>query len=123
VGPPDSPVVHRTGPVHCSVRHLAPALTLRAQSALFTVHCSLLQSTVGAVAVTLLGAPDSRCYIGLSSATLDSPVNYSGEASQIPEGDKFGVDLPGAPDTVRWHTGQSGAPDQGSHRLSFALFI
>jgi hypothetical protein len=21
---------------------------------------------------------------------------------------------PGAPDTVRWHTGQSGAPDQGT---------
>jgi hypothetical protein len=36
-GPPDSPVVHRTGPVHCPVRHLTPALTLRAQSALFTV--------------------------------------------------------------------------------------
>jgi hypothetical protein len=29
-GPPDSPVVHRTGPVHCPVRLLAPALTLRA---------------------------------------------------------------------------------------------
>jgi hypothetical protein len=29
-GPPDSPVVHRTGPVHCLVRHLTPALTLRA---------------------------------------------------------------------------------------------
>jgi hypothetical protein len=28
-------------------------------------------------------------------------VNYSGVASQIPEGDKFGVDLPGAPNTVR----------------------
>jgi hypothetical protein len=27
-------------------------------------------------------------------------VNYSGVASQIPEGGKFGVDLPGAPDTV-----------------------
>jgi hypothetical protein len=40
-GPPDSPVVHRTGPVHCPVRLLAPALTLRVQSALFTVHfCS-----------------------------------------------------------------------------------
>jgi hypothetical protein len=40
-GPPDSPVVHRIGPVHCPVCHLAPALTLRAQSALFTVHfCS-----------------------------------------------------------------------------------
>jgi hypothetical protein len=40
-GPPDSLVVHQTGPVHCPVRHLAPALTLRAQSTLFTVHfCS-----------------------------------------------------------------------------------
>jgi hypothetical protein len=28
-------------------------------------------------------------------------VNYSGVASQIPEGGKFGVILPGAPDTVR----------------------
>jgi hypothetical protein len=32
-------------------------------------------------------------------------VNYSGVASQIPEGGKFRVDLPGAPDTVRWCTG------------------
>jgi hypothetical protein len=29
----------------------------------------------------------------------------------------------GAPDTVRWHTGQSGAPDQGSLRLSLALIV
>jgi hypothetical protein len=50
-------------------------------------------------------------------------VNYSGGKFQKPEGDKFGVILPGAPDTVRWHTGQSGAPDQGSLRLPFALFI
>jgi hypothetical protein len=74
VEPPDSLVLHRTGPVHCPVRHLTPALTLRAQSALFTV------------AVASLG-------------TLDSPVNSSGVASQIPEGGKFGVDLPGAPDS------------------------
>jgi hypothetical protein len=86
-GPPDSLVVHRTGPVHCPVRHLAPALTLRTQSALFTVHCSLLQSTVGAVAVTPLGTPDS-------------PVNYRRGQFQKSEGGKFGVDLPGAPDTV-----------------------
>jgi hypothetical protein len=45
----------------------------------------LLQTTVGAVAVASHGTPDS-------------PVNYSGLASQIPEGGKFGVDLPGAPD-------------------------
>jgi hypothetical protein len=57
-GLPDSPVVHRTGPVHCPVRHLVPALTLRAVR---TVHCSLLQTTVDAV---------SRC----SAVTPDSPV-------------------------------------------------
>jgi hypothetical protein len=50
-------------------------------------------------------------------------VNYSRVAPRIPEGGVFGVGLPGAPDIVRWHTGQSGAPDQGSLRLSFALFI
>jgi hypothetical protein len=38
VRPPDSPVVHWTVTVHCLVRLLAPALTLRAQSR--TVHCS-----------------------------------------------------------------------------------
>jgi hypothetical protein len=75
-----------------------------------TVHCSLLQSTVGA---------DSRC----SAGTPDSPVNYSGGRFQKPEGGKFRAILPGAPDTIRWHTRQSGAPDQGSLRLSFALFI
>jgi hypothetical protein len=73
VGPSDSPVVHRTGPVHYPVRLLVSALTLCAQSALFTIHCSLLLTTVGAVAVTPLGTPDSsvlhrivRCYTGQS---------------------------------------------------------
>jgi hypothetical protein len=37
VGPPDSPVVHRTGTVHYLVLLLAPALTLRVQSR--TIHC------------------------------------------------------------------------------------
>jgi hypothetical protein len=40
----------------------------------------------------------------------DSPVNYSGAPSEIPEGSEFSVECSGAPDTVRWHTGQSGAP-------------
>jgi hypothetical protein len=89
VGPPDSPVVHRTGTVHCPVRLLAPALTLRAQSA----HCSVvsrpLNSTVALATVAPLGTPDS-------------PVNYSGVASQKPEAEQFRVVLPGAPDTVQW---------------------
>ena len=29
----------------------------------------------------------------------------------------------GAPDTVRWHTGQSGAPDQGTLRFPFCSFL
>jgi hypothetical protein len=63
------------------------------------------------------GAPDTvRC-------TPDSPVNYSGAPLDFPEGDEFGVKTPGAPDTVRWRTGQSGAPDQRGLRLSLALFV
>jgi hypothetical protein len=88
MGPPDSPVVHRTVTVHCPVRLLAPALTLRELSAHCSVHCSLLQTTVGAVVVAPHGRPDS-------------PVNYSGVALQKPEAEQFRVDLPGAPDTVR----------------------
>jgi hypothetical protein len=48
-------------------------------------------------------------------------VNYSGAASQIPETGKFDLILPGAPGTVRWHTGQSGAPDQGCLRYTLLL--
>jgi hypothetical protein len=50
-------------------------------------------------------------------------VNYSGAPLDFPEGDEFGMKTPGAPDTVRWHTGQSGAPDQRCLRLSLALFV
>jgi hypothetical protein len=59
----------------------------------------------------------------LSGATPDSPVNYSGATSRIPEREQFGVGVPGAPDTVQWRTGQSGAPDQGTLRLTLALNI
>jgi hypothetical protein len=59
----------------------------------------------------------------LSGGAPDSPVNYSGAPLRIPEGEVFGLEFPGAPDTVRWHTGQSGALDQGSLRLSLALLL
>jgi hypothetical protein len=74
------------------------------------------------VAVAPLAHRTVRCATRQSGATLDSPVNYSGATSRIPEGEQFGVGVPGAPDTVRWHTGQSGAPDQGTLRLTFALY-
>jgi hypothetical protein len=91
-------LVHRTGPVDCPVRLLAPALT----SARAGAHCRTF--------IVLCRRPlarSSRC----SAGTPDSPMNYSGAASQIPGAGKFRVDLPGAPDIVRWHTRQSGAPD------------
>jgi hypothetical protein len=59
----------------------------------------------------------------LSGVHRTCPVNYSEAPLKIPEGAKFGLESPGAPDTVRWCTGQSGAPDQGCLRLSLALFV
>jgi hypothetical protein len=51
---------------------------------------------------------------GQSGGTLDSPVNYSGAASEKPEGEEFRLYDP-------WCTGQSGAPDQGSLRFLLLL--
>jgi hypothetical protein len=65
-------------------------------SAHTVAHLVLLQATVGAeVAVAPLA------HQTLSGATPDSPVNYSGVAPRIPEGEQFGVGVPGTPDTVR----------------------
>jgi hypothetical protein len=60
-GPPNSPVVHRTGPVDCPVRLLAPALT----SACAGAHCSTFN-----VLCRRPLARSSRC----SAGTPDSPV-------------------------------------------------
>jgi hypothetical protein len=59
-----------------------------------------LQVTIGAeVAIAPLA------HRTVSGATPDSPVHYSGVAPRIPEGEQFGVGVPGAPDTVWWCTG------------------
>jgi hypothetical protein len=58
------------------------------------VHCSL--------SLFLCRRPlarSSRC----SASTPDSPVNYSGAASRISEGGKFGVGFPSAPDSPVAH--------------------
>jgi hypothetical protein len=77
-----------------------------------------LQSTVAREVVV---AP--LAHRTLSGDSPDSPVNYSRAPSEFPEGEEFSLECPGAPDTVRWHTGQSGAPDQGAFGMSFALFV
>jgi hypothetical protein len=128
-------MAHRTvrcATVHCPVRHrtLSGAPAMSPGRWVPTVGASDVRAT------GLSGAPSDACSdfcacsehcslflyrcirpLALGAVaplgTPDSPVNYSGAASQIPEGGKFRVELPGAPDTVQWHTGQSGAPDHG----------
>jgi hypothetical protein len=58
-GPPDNPVVHQTGPVQCTVRHLTLALTLRMQSVHYSVVSRPLNSIIALATVAPLGTPDS----------------------------------------------------------------
>ena len=53
-----------------------------------------------------------RWLTGQFGAPLDSPVNYSRTPSSNPESGEFALDQPGAPDTVRCTTGQSGMPSR-----------
>jgi hypothetical protein len=86
-GPPDSPVVHQTGPVHYPVRLLVPALT----SARAGVHYLL------SLFICRRPLARSSCY---SAGTPDSPVNYSGAASSNSRGWQVWFDSP-------WCTGHS----------------
>jgi hypothetical protein len=120
VGPLSCPVVHRTSPVDCPVCLLRVLCPLRAQA---RIKCVAVDRCVRSSRCSA-GTPDSPVWHRtLSGASPDSPVNYSRAVSHFPEGSEFSVKFPGAPDTVRWHTGQSGAPDQGAFGMSLALFI
>jgi hypothetical protein len=63
------------------------------------------------IAQPTAGAGD-RWLTGQSGAPPDSPVNYSRMPLRFPESSRFTADQPGAPDTVRCPTGQSGVPGQ-----------
>jgi hypothetical protein len=81
--------------MHCSLSGVpsGAALTLCELSA----HCSCCRRVLD-----LTVAHDSSCsvwYTGQSGATPDSLVNYSGAALQKPEGGKFEVVRPWAPDS------------------------
>jgi hypothetical protein len=135
MGAPDSPVRHQTvsgaPPRHPAVRSMSWS-TVGDFDHMWhrTVRCHTGQSgaplTVALTSAATLfirqSRPlraDSRC----SAGALDSPVNYSGAALGKPEGEEFKLIHPGAPNTVRWHAGLSGVPDQGSLRFPFASFF
>jgi hypothetical protein len=106
---------------HCScpVRDLLPILAQPTVAtpgwlAHRTVRCPL--STVGAGHTSLVDCAADRCaggrwLTGQSGAPPDSPVNYSCTPQNFPESGLFTGVQPGAPDTVRCTTGQSGVPD------------
>jgi hypothetical protein len=80
-----------------------------------TARCPL--STVGAGHASLADCAADRCasgrwLTGQSDAPPDSPMNYSRMPPNSPESGLFTGSWPGAPNTVRCTTGQSGVPDR-----------
>jgi hypothetical protein len=86
-----------------------------------SLHCSVVSrpfnSIVGAVAVALHGTPNSPV-LHRTVWWIIAEWHF-----QKPEAEQFEWIHPGAPDTVRRHTEQSGAPDQGCLRFLLLLFI
>jgi hypothetical protein len=73
-------------------------------------------STVGAGHASSADCATDRCasgrwLTGQSGAPPDSPVNYSRMPPSFPESGQFAESQPGAPDTVRCTTEQSGVLD------------
>jgi hypothetical protein len=105
---------HRT--VRCHTGQSGAPLTCCSDFCRDTVlHCSSVKVDRCAQIVV---APLVHRTVG---GTPDSSVNYSGAAPRNPEAAELELIHPGAPDTVRWHTGQSGALDQGTLRIPFLL--
>jgi hypothetical protein len=100
-------VAHRT--VRCASGATA---TLRQRSSVERIECATVRARVRAEPD---GAPyNEQC---LSGAPPDCPVPQKTEAPTVGI-QRFG-DVTGAPDSVRWHTGLSGAPcDSNLHQTT-----
>jgi hypothetical protein len=109
--------------------------------ALFTVRCAIWLCSDSGVHCSAFNAfcrrplaQSSRCSAGtpdspvrhrtLSGATPDDPVNYSGAAFRIAEGEQFRVGVPGAPDTVRCaRPGHTSADFSSLYLNPFSVFL
>jgi hypothetical protein len=96
-----------------TVEDLEPLAPRTLSGAHWTVRCP--HQIVGSatrhalIARPTVGSAD-RWLTGQSGAPPDSPVNFSRTWRRIPESGQLTRRQPGAPDTVRCTTGQSGAP-------------
>jgi hypothetical protein len=91
-----------------------------------TVRCPLL--TIGSATrrarITRPTVGWADCWLtGQSGAPSDSPVIYSRTPSSKSQEQPVDRRQPGAPDTVRCTTGQSGAPRQPTSPKLFLLFL
>jgi hypothetical protein len=134
-GAPDSPVHHRTVRCttgHCPVPDFLPEMeqsTVAVLEPLAHQTLSGAHRTVRCPNVTVGSAtrharnprptvgPADRWLTGQSGAPPDSPVNYSRTPPASPESGLFTRLQPGAPDTVRCSTGQSGVPSRAESWL------
>jgi hypothetical protein len=134
-GAPNSPVRHRTvtidGPMSISFL-FSRRLPLHLQVRWHTGHCPVHTGQSSAPCRPLARAT-RRPWIARPTVALatvgspDSPVNYSRTPPNFLESSLFTGGWPGAPDTVRCTTGQSGVPDRAGLRLhqakSFAILF
>jgi hypothetical protein len=105
------PVAHRT--VRCASGAIA---TSRQRSSAERIECATVRARVRAETD---GAPDSEpC---LSGAPPDCPVPQKTEAPMV-RIQRFG-DVAGAPDSVWWRTGLSGAPCDNSLHQTASLVV
>jgi hypothetical protein len=105
------PVAHRT--VRCA---RGATTTLRQRSSAEGIKCATVRARVRA---ELDGAPDSeQC---LTGAPPDCPVAPKTEAPTV--GIQRPGDVAGAPDSVQWRTGLSGAPCDNSLHQTASLVV
>jgi hypothetical protein len=121
-GTPNSPVHHRTTTiaVRCAIALLIwRSRPLQTCGSWRTEHCPVHTGQSGAPCRPLKRAT-RRPRIWRPTVVLaavgspDSPVNYSRTLLNLPESGQFIGGRPGAPDTVRCTTGQSGVPAEPS---------
>jgi hypothetical protein len=105
------PVAHRT--VRCASGAMATSAPMVACN---SIKCATVRSEVRHAPE---GAPDS--IQDLSSAPPDCPVAQKTEAPTV-RIQRLG-DVAGAPDSVRWRTGLSGAPCDGSLHQTASLVV
>ena len=126
-GAPDSPVHRRTVTVACPVRIsflIWRSRPLQLRAVWRTGHCPVHTGQSGAPVRPLERATRCPWIARPTVGSPDSPVNYSRTLPNFPESGLFMGNQPGAPDTVRCTTGQSGVPDCAeSWLLQPSLFL